>query len=111
VPLGIGQKCVIAPAALKTLGSREREFFIGNLLVRIQFIIEMVRCIGLAPWGFEFPFPSSRTSIFLDQQKRIESVIYSHRNLLRTGARVQGLKDSTWTRLVRLTNDWIGVRR
>ena len=28
----------------------EREFFIGNLLVRIHFIIVMMRWTGLAPW-------------------------------------------------------------
>ena len=35
---------------------REREFFIDNLLVRIHFIILMIRWTGLAPWEFEFPF-------------------------------------------------------
>ena len=35
---------------------REREFFIDNLLVRIHFIIVMIRWTGLAPWEFEFPF-------------------------------------------------------
>jgi len=34
---------------------REREFFIDNLLVRIHFIIVMIRWTGLAPWEFEFP--------------------------------------------------------
>ena len=34
----------------------EREFFIENLLVRIHFIIVMIRRTGLAPWEFEFPF-------------------------------------------------------
>ena len=29
---------------------REREFFIDNLLVRIHFIIVMIRWTGLAPW-------------------------------------------------------------
>ena len=43
----------------------EREFFINNLLVRIHFIIVMIRWIGLAPWEFEFPFPSSLISTFL----------------------------------------------
>jgi len=43
----------------------EREFFIDNLLVRIQFIIVMIRWTGLAPWEFEFSFPGSHTSIFL----------------------------------------------
>ena len=28
----------------------EREFFIDNLLVRIHFIIVMIRWAGLAPW-------------------------------------------------------------
>ena len=41
---------------------REREFFIDNLLVRIHFIIVMVRWTGLAPWEFEFPFSGSLTS-------------------------------------------------
>jgi len=41
---------------------REREFFIDNLLVRIHFIIAMIRWIGLA---FEFRFPGSLTSTFL----------------------------------------------
>jgi len=36
-------------------GGAEREFCIDNLLVRIHFIIVMVRWAGLAPWEFEFP--------------------------------------------------------
>ena len=40
----------------------EREFFVHNLLVRIHFIIVMIRWTGLAPWEFEFPFPGSLTS-------------------------------------------------
>ena len=31
----------------------EREFFIDNLLVRIQCTVEMIRWTGLAPWEFE----------------------------------------------------------
>ena len=50
---------------LEAAVQREREFFIDNLLVRIQFIIVMIRWTGLAPWGFEFPFPGSLTSTFL----------------------------------------------
>jgi len=42
-----------------------REFFIDNLLVRIHFIIVMIRWTGLAPWEFEFPFPGSLTSTLL----------------------------------------------
>ena len=45
--------------------SREREFFIDNLPVRIDYIIEMIWWTGLAPWEFEFPFPGSLTSTFL----------------------------------------------
>jgi len=44
----------------------EREFFNDNLLVRVHFIIVMIRWTGLAPWEFEFPFPGSLTSTFLD---------------------------------------------
>jgi len=43
----------------------EREFFIDNLLVRIYFIIVMIRWTGLTPWEFKFPFPGSLTSTFL----------------------------------------------
>ena len=32
--------------------TREREFFIDNLLVRIHFIIEVIWWTGLAPWDF-----------------------------------------------------------
>ena len=46
--------CCASPA-------REREFFIDNLLVRIHFIIVMIRWTGLAPWEFEFPFAGSLT--------------------------------------------------
>ena len=34
---------------------RERESFIDNLLVRIHFIIVMIRWTSLVPWEFEFP--------------------------------------------------------
>ena len=43
----------------------EREFFIDNLLFRVQFIILMIRWTCLAPWEFEFPFPGSLPSTFL----------------------------------------------
>ena len=43
----------------------EREFFFDNLLVRIHFIIVMIRWTGLAPLEFEFPFSGSLTSICL----------------------------------------------
>ena len=47
----------------------EREFFIDNLLVRIHFIIVMIRWTGLAPWKFDFLFqvalhlPSQQVSV------------------------------------------------
>ena len=44
----------------------KKEFFIDNLLVRIHLIIGMIRWTGLAPWEFEFPFPGSLTSTFLE---------------------------------------------
>jgi len=49
----------------------EREFFIDNLLVRVHFIIVMIRWTGLAPWEFEFPFQGSLTSTFLKKPVRI----------------------------------------
>ena len=56
---------------------REREFFIDNLLVRIYFIIVMMRWTGLAPWEFEFPFPGSLTSTFLTQVRNYVAEIFS----------------------------------
>ena len=44
---------------------RKREFFIDNLLVRVHFIIVMIRWTGLAPWEFELPFPGGLISTFL----------------------------------------------
>ena len=43
----------------------EGEFSFDNLLVRIHFIIVMIRWTGLAPWEFESPFPGSLTSTVL----------------------------------------------
>ena len=45
-----------------------RQFFLdpNKVLVRFHFIIEMIRWTGLAPWEFEFPFPGSLTSTFLE---------------------------------------------
>ena len=44
----------------------ERQFSIDNLLVRIHYIIVMIKWTGLASWEFEFPFPGSVTSTFLE---------------------------------------------
>ena len=47
---------------------RESEFFIDTVLVRIHCIIVMIRWTGLALWEFEFPFPGSLTSTFLNDE-------------------------------------------
>ena len=52
---------------------QQKEFFIDNLLVRIHFIIEMIRWTGLAPWEFEFPFPASIPQGFMLQGSRAAS--------------------------------------
>ena len=44
----------------------KRESALLTLLVRIHFIIVMIRWTGLAPREFEFPFPGSLTSTFLE---------------------------------------------
>jgi len=49
----------------------EREFFIDNLLIRIHFIIVMIRWTGLAPWEFQFPFPGSLASTFLGESMHL----------------------------------------
>ena len=54
---------------LRTFQSQEpletaREFCIDNLLVRIHFIIVMIRWTGLALWGFEVPSLGSLALIF-----------------------------------------------
>jgi len=51
----------------------EKEFFIDNLLVRIHFIIVMIRWTGLAPWDFEFSFPDSLTYTFLGVATKLTS--------------------------------------
>ena len=56
--------CGTRPSTLERRRFAERELFIDNLLVRIHFIIVMIRWTGLAPWEFEFPFPGSLTSTF-----------------------------------------------
>jgi len=56
--------CSWSDSRVRKCVHREREFFLDNLLVRIHFIIVMIRWTGLAPWGFEFPFPGSLASTF-----------------------------------------------
>ena len=63
--------CVCLPARAPARSARApaaSQFY--NLLVRIHFIIVMIRWTGLAPWVFEFPFPGSLTSTFLVLWKR-----------------------------------------
>ena len=65
------------PAAVRD----QREFFIDNLLVRIHFIIVVIRRTGLAPWEFEFPFPGSLTSTFLagaEEVLRVPGILQQH---------------------------------
>jgi len=64
---------------------RWSQAFIDNLLVRIHFIIVMIRWTGLAPWEFEFPFPGSLTSTFLIKD-RGRCWLGSRRGARRTGA-------------------------
>jgi len=56
---------------------REREFFIEILLVRIHFIIVMIRWTGLAPWEFGFSLPGSLISTFL-----VEAFALVHANAM-----------------------------
>ena len=57
-----------------------RDVFIDNLLVRVHFIIVMIRWTGLAPWAFEFHFPGSLTSTFLGRKNTwAEAVCLSER--------------------------------
>ena len=49
-------------------GGERKKITIANLLVRIHFIIVMIRWTGLAPWEFGFPVPGSLTSTFLERR-------------------------------------------
>ena len=61
--------CEFAPQRPDRIPSQERGFFIDNLLVRIHFIIMMIRWTSLAPWEFEFPFPGGFTSTLQSSSK------------------------------------------
>ena len=50
-------------ARIERLSQVER--VIDNLLVRIHFIIVLIRWTGLASWEFQFSFPGSLKSTFL----------------------------------------------
>ena len=60
-------------AASRSRG-RKIDLFIDNLLVRIHFIIVMMRWSGLAPWGFKLPFTGSLTSTFLVQVRTLAAL-------------------------------------
>ena len=53
------------PRTARSATPHEREFFIDNLLVRVHFIIVMIRWTGLASREFEFPLSGSLTPTFL----------------------------------------------
>ena len=65
VPCSLDSELRAEPQGLAQHWDVEIEFSIENPLVRIHFIIVMIRWTGLAPWEFEFPFPGSLTSTFL----------------------------------------------
>ena len=48
-----GQMLILVVAVAAGWMDAERECFIDNLLVRVHFIILMIRWTGLAPWEFE----------------------------------------------------------
>ena len=47
------------------LWNAEKEFFIDNLLVRIHYIIVVIRWTGLAPWEFEAPSSPSAPPVWV----------------------------------------------
>ena len=59
MPLDVAVRWARMTRAWTSTPSSKREFLIENLLVRIHFIIVMIRWTGLAPWEFELPFPGS----------------------------------------------------
>ena len=64
---GVGPKAFQQAAGfLRVYGSAD-PLDATSVLVRIHFIIVMIRWTGLAPLEFEFPFPGSLTSTFLQQ--------------------------------------------
>ena len=54
--------------------AKARGSFIDSLLVRIHFIIAMIRT-GLAPWQSEFLFPGSLTTTLLDTKAKVWAVV------------------------------------
>jgi len=54
--LGTSDIAILSVTEVRPL-SREREFSIDNLLVRVHCIIEMIKWSVLAPWEFKLSFP------------------------------------------------------
>ena len=50
---GVTSAVLSMALAISTSDPGERQFFIDNLLVRIDFVIVMIRWTGLAPWEVE----------------------------------------------------------
>jgi len=64
------QKSMRLKLVKNCVGVAQRELFIDNLLVRIHFIIVMIRWTGLAPCEFECPFPGILASNFQVQSSK-----------------------------------------
>jgi hypothetical protein len=54
----------------------EKESLIDNLPVRIHFIIVVLWWTGLAPWEFEFSFPGSLISAFLEASEAERRILF-----------------------------------
>ena len=72
---GVQVSASVARPTQSLTGNIEREFFIDNLMVRAHFIIEMIRCTGLAQWEFEFPFSDSLISTFVGHWQRTSILV------------------------------------
>ena len=57
--------------------SRQREFFLDNLLVRIHLIMEVIRWTGIAPWKFEFYSSGSLASSFLCHSRHLAGLPFA----------------------------------
>ena len=58
------------PSGLRPAG--QKQFFVDNFLVRIHFVIVMIRWTGLAQWEFEFSFPGGIIFTFLVQESMMQ---------------------------------------
>ena len=115
--LNLGSSLFIVQDSVRTLDKAKEEDLLlstrfrdpssaggENLLVRIHFIIVMIRWTGLAPWEFEFPFPGSLTSTFLAQREELfrfeflaQLIWVRHSTLPRGGAAAKRLLIQSFT--------------